>query len=229
MGGIMATMTDTALLVQFANACKAQLHTRWTTFPNAAARARKVFDITCAVLDVCRVPRPSLELTAALGGASGLFDFATWKIKVDPRGFGAAVPTRDQFLQLITLIFHEARHCEQWFQMARYAAVGHQMTAARLASSLYIPKRIASIALSRKMGLHDPMLALTRQWYDSVYGAKSGFRGITLGGLMLRRRGDAGLLNEFRNGFHGRYSGVLPEERDAWAIQDRVAEHYRYP
>jgi hypothetical protein len=28
MGGIMATMTDTALLVQFANACKAQLHTR---------------------------------------------------------------------------------------------------------------------------------------------------------------------------------------------------------
>jgi hypothetical protein len=133
----MATMTDSALLVQFANACKAQVHVPWTRFTDGAARARKLYEITCAVLDVCRVPRPTMELTADLGGASGQFDFCTWKLRIDPSGFDQlTVPTKDEFLELVTLILHEARHCEQWFHMARYAAVGHQITAAALARKL---------------------------------------------------------------------------------------------
>lgn len=226
----MATMTDSALLVQFANACKAQVHVPWASFATPAARAHKVYEITCTVLDVCRVPRPTLELTNALGGASGEFDFSAWKLRIDPNGFQqVAVPTKDEFLDLITLIFHEARHCEQWFHMARYAAVGHQVTAAKLAADLFIPQNIATLAVTRKMGVNDPLLKLTKGWYESVYGAKSGFREINLGGLMLRRRGDNALLNQFRNGFHSRYSGSLPEEKDAWAIQDLVASHYHYP
>ncbi|MBN2133877.1 MAG: hypothetical protein JW741_30525 [Sedimentisphaerales bacterium] len=225
----MPTMTDNAVLVQFANACKAAVHSQWSTFASGQQRANKLFDITCLVLDICQVPRPSLQLDANLGGASGLFDFSHWKLKIDPNGFGQnATPDRDAFLTLVTLIYHEARHCEQWFQMARYAAVGHQMTAQKLSSSLFIPVHIASTALNRKMGLSDPMLALTKEWYESVYGAKSGFRGITLQGLMLRRTGDA-KLNNFHNGFHSRYSGVLPEEIDAWAVQEKVADHYKYP
>ena len=226
----MATMTDSTLVVQFANACKAQVHVPWTSFADGAARARKIYEITCAVLDICRVPRPAMELTHDLDGASGEFDFSTWKLRIDPSGFGQpAIPTKDGFLELVTLIFHEARHCEQWFHMARYAAVGHRMTAAELARKLYIPANIATTAMMRKMGSADPMLKLTKAWYESVYGSKSGFREINLGGLMLRRRGDHGLMNSFRNGFHSRYSGALPEEKDAWAIQDKVANHYHYP
>ena len=226
----MPTMTDNAVLVQFANACKATVHLQWGTFAGGQQRANKLFDLTCLVLDICQVPRPNLQLDSNLGGASGLFDFSGWKLKIDPNGFGQiATPDKDAFLTLVTLIYHEARHCEQWFQMARYAAVGHQMTAQKLASSLFIPVNIASVAMSRKMGSSDPMLALTKEWYESVYGSKSGFRGITLQGLMLRRSGGAQLMNDFRNGFHSRYSGVLPEEIDAWATQDAVATHYKYP
>jgi hypothetical protein len=94
---------------------------------------------------------------------------------------------------------------------------------------VFIPANIATTALTRKMGSADPMLKLTRDWYESVYGAKSDLRAINLGGLMLRRNGDHGLMNSFRNGFHSRYSGKLPEEMDAWAIQDKVATHYHYP
>jgi hypothetical protein len=226
----MATMTDNAVIVQFANACKAQVHVPWRNFADPSARAQKLYEITCLVLDICRVPRPSLELTGNLGGASGLFDFSHWKLKIDPHGFQeVSVPSKDEFLTLATLIFHEARHCEQWYQMARYAAVGHQMTSAKLAARLFIPANIAHLAYANKMGGQDPMLNLTKEWYESVYGAKSGFREINLGGLALRRRGDSGMMNEFRRGFHSRYSGQLPEEKDAWAIQDLVAAHYHYP
>ena len=89
----MATMTDSTLLVQFANACKAQVHVPWTTLADGAARARKVHEITCAVLDVCRVPRPTLELTHELGGASGQFDFTTTSTAgvVNPNGGDASI------------------------------------------------------------------------------------------------------------------------------------------
>nr|WP_319493675.1 hypothetical protein [uncultured Desulfobacter sp.] len=226
----MPTMTDNAIVVQFANACKANVHQKWGTFGSGQQRAQKLYDITLIVLDICQVPRPTLQLNANLGGASGLFDFPTWTLKIDPNGFGqVAPPDRDGFLTLVTLIYHEARHCEQWFHMARYAAVGHQMTAQKLAASQFIPQNIATTALSRKMGLSDPMLALTKGWYESVYGSQSGFRGINLQGLMLRRTGAAQDMNAFRNGFHSRYKGNLPEEVDAWAIQDLVAAHYKYP
>lgn len=226
----MPTMTDNAIVVQFANACKANVHQRWTAFPSGQQRAQKLYEITLLVLDICGVPKPGLQLDASLGGASGLFDFTTWKLKIDPNGFGApAVPDKDGFMSLVTLIYHESRHCEQWFHMARYAAVGHQVTAQSLAASLGIPQNIAAIAMTRKMGVADPILALAKQWYESVYGGKSGFREINLRGLMLRRTAAGNAMNSFRLGFHSRYSGDLPEERDAWAIQDLVAAHYRWP
>ena len=226
----MPTMTDNAAIVQFANACKATVHQKWSTFASGQQRAQKLYENTMLVLDICNVPRPTLQLDANLGGASGLFDFPRWRLKIDPNGFGQApVPDKDAFLTLVTLIYHEARHCEQWYHMARYAAVGHQMTAQQLAASLFIPQNIAATAMTRKMGLNDPMLALTKGWYESVYGGKSGFRAINLQGLMLRRTGGAREMNAFRSGFHSRYKGNLPEEVDAWAIQDSVAAHYTYP
>jgi len=223
-------MTDIGVIVQFANACKANVHQNWSTFVSGQQRAQKLYDFTSLVLDICKVPRPTLQLEANLGGASGAFDFANWRLKINPNGFGqVAIPDKDAFLTLVTLIYHEARHCEQWFQMARYSAVGHQMTADKLASALFIPQNIASIALTSKMGLNDPMLAMTKEWYESVYGSKSGFRDINLRGLMLRRVGAGQEMNAFRNGFHSRYKGNLPEEIDAWAIQEMVAAHYSYP
>ncbi len=226
----MPTMTDNAIIVQFANACKATVHQKWSTFGSGQQRAQKLYDITLLVLDVCQVPRPTLQLNANLGGASGEFDFTTWTLKIDPNGFGAmTVPDKDAFLQLVTLIYHEARHCEQWFLMSRYAAVGHQMTAQKLAAALFIPQNIAAVAENRKMGLSDPMLALTKGWYESIYGSKSGFRGINLQGLMLRRTSAGQEMNAFHNDFHSHYKGNLPEEVDTWAIQDLVAAHYNYP
>jgi hypothetical protein len=226
----MPTMTDTAVLVQYANACKANIHLKWGTFATGQLRATKIFDITAIVLDICQVPKPTLKMDPNLGGASGLFDFQNWQLKIDPNGFGQlTTPSKDEFLTLVTLIYHEARHCDQWFQMARYAAVGHQMTAQKLADSLFIPLNIAQIAFTRKMGLQDPRLKQTNEWYESVYGSKSGFRGMTLHNLNLRRVNAGPIMNDFRAGAHARYSGDLAEEKDAWAIQDLVSAHYVYP
>jgi hypothetical protein len=226
----MPTMTDNAILVQFANACKANVHQKWSTFANGDQRAQKIFDITTIVLTICQVPNPTLKLDTNLGGASGLFDFANWQLKIDPNGFGQlAVPDKDAFLTLVTLIYHEARHCDQWFQMARYAAVGHKMTVQELATSLFIPLPIAQQAFARKMTLADQRLKETQKWYESVYGSKSGFRELTLHNLNLRRVNAGNLMNNFHAGAHARYSGDLAEEKDAWAIQDLVAAHYKYP
>jgi len=68
----MPTMTDNGILVQFAKACKATVHQKWSTFASGQQRAQKLYDITLLVLDICQVPRPTLQLDANLGGASGV-------------------------------------------------------------------------------------------------------------------------------------------------------------
>ena len=225
----MATMTDLSAVRTFVNACVRNIDGPWGNLV-ATIRVRNMHRAVLTAITPCNVPPPGLAMRGSLEGGA-LFDFSRWRIEVDPNSFGSDIkPDRDTIIELACTFYHETRHCEQWFHMARYAAVGHQMTAAKLARHMGgIPANVATAALRRPMRLGDPMLNLTKGWYKSVYGSGATQRDVTLGGLTLRRRGPAALMHAFRDGFFQNYQGGLAEEVDAWAIEQLVAQEYPRP
>jgi hypothetical protein len=122
---------------------------------------------------------------------------------------------KPQLVDVAETVYHEARHCEQWFHMARFYALGR--TQVDISQNLGIPVNIANAAFARKMTQSDKMNALTADWFKSVYGESS--REVTLTALAMKRVNNTIDLGNFHARVHQAYSGGLAEEDDAWAIQ----------
>jgi len=147
--------------------------------------------------------------------ANAVFDFQNWRIT-----FGAPLMVDGslQALQLgVNTVYHEARHCEQWFRMAQGVAAGKlnkdirnlidPSSAANIAAALWIPERIAQVAMNNTdyAGNSDREV---KAWWNSVYAASGGIRGKKLAHINAR-------YDAYRN---------LPEEVDAWRLGDTVEE-----
>ena len=220
------SLTTPGLVAQYCQTVKAQVHVPWTTL-DADTRASRMHAAVAALFPSMTVPAPGLNLVAALGGDAGRFDFKTWRLSVASGPFGgAAQPDRATFIDMAKTIYHEARHCEQWYHMARYAASGG-LVAGDIADGLGIPRAVATQAVTRRMDARDGMFRLTKSWFESVY-SRSG-REITLTALGLQQNGDAALLANFRAQNHRRYAGDLPEEADAWGVEALLDPVYSWP
>ncbi|MFC5285693.1 hypothetical protein ACFPM7_01395 [Actinokineospora guangxiensis] len=101
------------------------------------------------------------------------FDAATWVALVEPSPFDPATAealTEDERGRVAGTIYHEARHAEQWFEIARLLAGLHGFDAARIAEEMTIPEHVAEAAAA------DPTTRCTLNngrafaWYESVYG-----------------------------------------------------------
>lgn len=153
----------------------------------------------------------------ATSQANAEFDFQNWRIT-----FGAPlmVPGSLDALRLgVNTVYHEARHCEQWFRMAQGLAAGKfnknvqnridVSSAANIAAGMWIPQEIAQKAKANTdySGNSDREV---NAWWDSIYAASGGIRGKKLGHINER-------YNAYRN---------LPEEVDAWYLGDAVEAEF---
>ena len=137
----------------------------------------------------------------------GQFGFAQWALKLNPKYFQAATISSDDFSKLVDTVYHELRHSEQWFRMARMLA-GQGKTAAEIAKEMGIPNEAAQAAIDQPLkdvSLWDKIVgwfsetkksqnekqaaeyAEAAAWYDSVYGAGSAHREQTFKDLKKSR------------------------------------------
>jgi hypothetical protein len=94
-----------------------------------------------------------------------------------------------------------------------------------MANSLGISTVAAGVAFTKKMNpRYDPMRNLAEIWYKSIYGSHGNQRGVVLHVLKLRQTGNAQTMHGFRDGAFQNYSGNLPEEKDAFAVEKLVAD-----
>lgn len=167
-------------------------------------------------LKLCGVPKVTQEEDPS-SQSNAEFNYQTWAIT-----FGAPlmVPGSLNALRLgVNTVYHEARHCEQWFRMAQGVAAGKlnknvenridRTKVADIAAKLWIPLNIAQAAMAATDygGNSDSEV---RGWWDSVYAASGGIRGRKLGHIDTR---------------YDAYRG-LPEEIDAWNLGDTVGEDF---
>lgn len=155
---------------------------------------------------------PHLDWEWGASGA-GVFHYRTWKMGLgqsafDPANYEAGHVA--DHADLLDTIYHEARHSEQWYRMARERA-GLGATADQIVSVMNIPHNIADQAVANPINQCDKSQYEAEEWYQSVYGAGAAHRRETLGDV-------DGHYDEYR---------ALPEEADAWKAGGEVTEDYK--
>jgi len=161
------------------------------------------------------VPHVGWRFNAA-HGTGAVFGFQTWEMELGEQPYSMDVAdnaTPDQQAWQVSAVYHEARHAEQWYRMARERA-GLGATVDQIVQVMQIPHNIAQYAAADPINQCDASQYEAEEWYRSVYGDGAGHRNTTLGDVQ-------GHYQDYRN---------LPEEHDAWTTGDAVTHQYQqYP
>jgi hypothetical protein len=227
----LPTMTDDTLVASYAAHVKTCFKSHWDKSKPVQTGTRLLYGIL-AVHQTCGIPAVKADIKALPPGYNGFFDFTTWTIQISDAKFSqydmvytdppANTKPHPYFVNIAETLYHEGRHCEQWWHMARYAA--HGASATDVSQRLGIPAAVATAAVKSPMKHGDPLIKKTEEWFASVYGG--GRRGIVLSALALKRAAHASpKITPAEQGggeIYGQYQGNLAEEVDAWAIQQLV-------
>ena len=179
---------------------------------SAADRAAALVAAANEQLEAIGVPALKLPPTwGASGGTWASFTFRTWTLDFNPANLD---PTHYDFLtadeqnDAAVYVYHEARHAEQWFRMARERA-GLGATQADL-EALGHPSDIAAAAIANPIMQCDQSQYEAEEWYESVYGSGRTHRDTTLTDASAP-------YDDYR---------ALPEERDAWGTASEVEREF---
>jgi hypothetical protein len=191
------------------------------------AKAAKLVKYVNAELKKAHAPPVGYILDPGTNAGEALFDFGPWNLSIGSNGLDGAL-SDDMVGELADTVYHESRHAEQWFRIARLkAGESPQPTKAALAASLGIPDAIADAALKHPLKpatklqkffhtkkwaeRQDVKLAEAQSWYDGIYGANAAHRGEVYADLDNR---------------HADYMALV-EEVDAWDVGGKAGAKVR--
>lgn len=207
------------------------MYDQWSSTVESQRRG-KFETLIRQLADTAGLPAP----VVTWGDNGGAFSYGSWTLEVDrkaasidPRvGTGTQKTPLKDWLYFSTSIYHEMRHCEQFFMIAQALLANkfpmpQMMTRnvlpggdlpSKLASQLGYPILTARRAFMARNSFSDGDLARTRAWCESIFGRYGRARNQTLGHLD-------------RGGRHMNKYIELPEEADAWAVERQVSRMIR--
>jgi hypothetical protein len=142
----------------------------------------------------------------------GQLDFQNWNMNLNNNLLNKDSLDSSQARDLANTVYHEARHAEQWYAIARCRASEPGMTAQKLASDLGVPQRVAAQAMANPLTGDGPRRIFGETMDRSVYGSQGAHRDKVLGDL-------AGTSP--RPYTYEQYR-ALPEEVDAWRTEEAL-------
>lgn len=190
---------------------------------SADDRARTLMDTVNGLLRQGGAPDVHYQFGISGDGNYGAFDADQWTMSLNEHYFGATGMDTDQlqrdYREALLTVYHEARHAEQAFLMARERA-GLGATADQIIQAMSqnpnsapVPARwVVELAVQNPITQCDHTQYLTEQWYQSMYGSGADHR--------------AGVLGHPESPDFDRQYHRLPEEADAWNADDRTRERY---
>lgn len=127
-------------------------------------------------------PAPTLATPSNLGGRNGQLDFQRWRIEINPTLLQKEHLAPEDAAKLGDTLYHETRHAEQWFLMARRQAAEGD-SADEIIKQLEVPTKVAKAAASSPLLASDHRRACADTLHRSVYGANRNHRFTTLTNL----------------------------------------------
>jgi hypothetical protein len=165
-----------AAVGRFVGAAKA-IQKDWTTLATADKRAQKMGDAANDELKKAGVEQCTVKVEAM--DAAGALGFRTWTLRIGKNAFDKATLSLTELADAADTIYHEARHAEQWFRMARLRA-GAGKKAAEIATELELPPTVVAAAAAKPLTGTGVEVTEATAWYESVYGSGSAHRGTVL-------------------------------------------------
>jgi hypothetical protein len=145
----------------------------WTSLGSADKRAQKLGDGANEELKKAGVEPCTVNVEAM--DSAGALRFRTWTLRIGKNAFDKATVDLAELADAADTIYHEARHAEQWFRMARLRA-GAGKKAAEIATELEIPPAVATAAAAKPLTGSGVEVTEATAWYESVYGSGSKHR-----------------------------------------------------
>lgn len=221
----MGTLSEHAIRNNYKGACQA-LDGQLGDLSQSDVKRRLILAVNAALV-ASNVPTVGLRDDPS-SGANAYFDFVTWSIVFGSPLNGNRTLTQKFFVRCANTVYHEARHCEQWYRMAQAVARGFDHISNQ---DLFLAfqgevKRDAR-TINAKMWIHmsaaiaavaDPNYAPVSKndigkWWRSIYAVNRNRRGNVLQHLDT---GDN--YDKYRN---------LAEEVDAWRLGDTVGDELK--
>ncbi len=142
------------------------------------ARAQALVTAVNFELSHFDVPKVAFVLKD-LGDDNGQLDFATWTLELNSERFKKGTPEAADLPGVARTVYHESRHADQWFRMARLQA-GLKMKADDIEDKLGIPSSVVKEAVKNPLKGDGPEAQEAKAWFESVYGSKADDRNKTL-------------------------------------------------
>ena len=161
----------------------AALNADWSKL-DANGRGQKLGKAANDELKAASVPETTVQVKA-LPTNNGEFGFSGWTLDLNERLFQRPTIVPPLLADVADTVYHEARHCEQWFRMARLEA-GKGKDGTAIAQALSIPKRIGDLAAAAPLRTDTAEGREAQTWYDSIYGANGAARNTTLNNMAAK-------------------------------------------
>jgi hypothetical protein len=237
----MPSLSDDGIKASFVEGCVA-IWREWKVLGNARRRAEIEGLVRRAVTSISiqdfsyfwTEPTDHGAYSAeklVLGAAGGVMRStkSVWGLTINKGVSEEHDVTLERFKWFCTVLYHEARHGEQWFRMAQgcvhgvlstanvstYTAAGGKMTLAIWADQLHMPvetlryaEQLGKVGYTQQVTAGLPIAS----WFGSVFGAHSAHRGTVLASPHIFTEGHQAKLDYL----------ALPEEVDAYAVQNDV-------
>lgn len=144
-------------------------------------RAEGLADAANSELKKVGVPETG-TVVKPLGQRNGELDFGPWNIALNETKFDQPKTTPAEMGAMADTVYHETRHAEQWFRIARLEAAKGK-DAAAIAVTLGIKPAVATKATKVPLTGTTTDAKEAKEWYDSIYGAGAAARNTVIGNL----------------------------------------------
>jgi len=98
------------------------------------------------------------------------FDKGPWNVDVLNALLTKPQLTEAEFKDVVDCVYHEARHAEQFWMMARMKA-GEGMGAGEIVKTLKVPQEVAESAVAKALPRGSAEAEAAAKWHESIFGA----------------------------------------------------------
>jgi hypothetical protein len=223
----MANLRDEGVLQVFASAM-ADLHRSWRKLA-AHERRQSLQGAVDGAANAVQKPSWKVICRDLAPGQDGQLrcDRNNWSLEVADAFFEGAIEDGENWLRTVSMVYHEMRHGEQWYLCAQAvlaeqvplpygvqpANPGAGVAESDLRDTMGLPGDIVQHAAQRRSQFPHDLLTVTRGWYESLFGAQRQSQDRALETIQ-----HCGKITDHLH---------LPEERDAWDLQQSVREKSR--
>ncbi len=164
-----------------------ELIAMWNTIGGYDGRRRALYAVLEQQLEAVGVIMPKFNLSKLSPGTMGTYDSSDHELRINSEFLRQPQPTPSEIREFLSTLYHEARHAEQAFMVARLL-YGSGMTLDAIERQTTIDKKLIKSAAAKPIRPDSPAGIVANEWYQSKYGALAAQRSQTMSDLNTNRR-----------------------------------------